>query len=265
MKPLISFIFILICGITTFAQIEAVPQRESNDAQPTPDSYSSVFDIKDFKKYYFLSDPLELILKVLKKEKTIERTYDSAEAQFFIQYRKTDSSIEMRVFYIKDKKVVVVWAENGEKGSEVDLAEAFLEVLHSNKKLIPPGIVPSPQPAPETGAGFKTDQPADNSSRENSASSDSKKLKGPFLKGTALSLPKPVYPVEARAERAQGTVEVEVTIDEQGKVTEAKANNGHQLLRAAAEEAALRAKFTPTTLGGQPVKVTAVIVYNFVP
>lgn len=74
-----------------------------------------------------------------------------------------------------------------------------------------------------------------------------------------------MYPGEARAERASGAVNVQVTIDERGNVIEAKAVSGHQLLRAAAEEAARRAKFAPTMLSGQLVMVTGVIVYNFVP
>ncbi|MBO0160511.1 energy transducer TonB, partial [Vibrio parahaemolyticus] len=36
-------------------------------------------------------------------------------------------------------------------------------------------------------------------------------------------------------------------------------------LRQAAVEAAQRAKFSPTMLSGQPVKVSGVITYNFVP
>ena len=37
------------------------------------------------------------------------------------------------------------------------------------------------------------------------------------------------------------------------------------VLRAAAVQAARSSKFSPTKLSGQPVKVTGVIVYNFVP
>jgi len=40
--------------------------------------------------------------------------------------------------------------------------------------------------------------------------------------------------------------------------------NGHPLLQNAAERAARSARFSPTLLGGQPVKVSGVIVYNFV-
>jgi TonB family protein len=81
----------------------------------------------------------------------------------------------------------------------------------------------------------------------------------------ATYLPKPVYPAAARAVKAGGGVSVQVMIDESGKVTSAKAVNGHPLLRAEAEKAARNARFTPTFLSNEPVKVTGVIIYNFVP
>lgn len=85
------------------------------------------------------------------------------------------------------------------------------------------------------------------------------------VNGIAVNLPKPAYPLSAKAVNASGTVNVQVTIDEQGSVVSAVATSGHPLLRAAAVSAAKQAKFTPTRLSDQPVKVTGVIVYNFVP
>ncbi|MEO5858067.1 MAG: energy transducer TonB [Pyrinomonadaceae bacterium] len=76
-------------------------------------------------------------------------------------------------------------------------------------------------------------------------------------------MPKPPYPPTALAVRASGAVSVQVTIDEHGKVISAKAASGHILLRQAAEQAAWKARFTPTKLSNVPVKVTGVIVYNF--
>jgi TonB family protein len=92
-----------------------------------------------------------------------------------------------------------------------------------------------------------------------------KKISAGVLNGKAISLPKPSYPAEARAERVGGTVSVQLTIDEQGDVVSAIAISGHTLLRQASEQAARGARFAPTLLQGVPVKVTGVIVYNFVP
>jgi protein TonB len=59
-------------------------------------------------------------------------------------------------------------------------------------------------------------------------------------------------------------VVVQVLIDENGNVVSAHAVSGHPLLQAVAVGAARQAKFSPTKLSGQPVKVTGVIQYNFV-
>jgi TonB family protein len=93
----------------------------------------------------------------------------------------------------------------------------------------------------------------------------SKTISGGVVNGKATNLVKPPYPAAARAVRASGAVNVQVTIDEQGNVYRAVAVSGHPLLRAAAVQAARASTFSPTLLQGQPVKVTGIIVYNFVP
>jgi protein TonB len=90
-----------------------------------------------------------------------------------------------------------------------------------------------------------------------------KPISGGILNGKAMSLPAPTYPEMAKRARASGLVEVEVVIDITGKVISAKATKGHSLLMQAAEQAAKQARFTPTLLSGQPVRVTGVITYNF--
>jgi TonB family protein len=87
--------------------------------------------------------------------------------------------------------------------------------------------------------------------------------KGPIT-GLALILPKPPYPQIAKQAGAHGPVNVQVLIDETGKVISAKAVTGNPLLMHAAQQAALAARFTPTRLGDQAVKVSGVITYNFV-
>jgi TonB family protein len=86
-----------------------------------------------------------------------------------------------------------------------------------------------------------------------------------ILNGRALALPHPAYPPLARAAHVSGTVRVQVIIDEEGNVSVAHAIDGHPLLQAAAVAAAQQAKFSPTLLEGEPVKVTGVITYTFVP
>ncbi|HEY6121992.1 MAG TPA: TonB family protein, partial [Pyrinomonadaceae bacterium] len=89
-------------------------------------------------------------------------------------------------------------------------------------------------------------------------------ISGGVLNGKAISLPKPPYPAIAKQAHASGTVVVQVTIDENGGVISAHAVSGHPLLQAVCVAAARQARFSPTKLSGQPVKVTGVITYNFV-
>ena len=88
-------------------------------------------------------------------------------------------------------------------------------------------------------------------------------ISGGVLNGKAISLPKPEYPAEARDSKAWGTVVVQVIIDEYGNVVSAKAASGHPLLQQASVNAALQAKFSPTSLMGEAVRVTGVLTYNF--
>jgi protein TonB len=83
------------------------------------------------------------------------------------------------------------------------------------------------------------------------------------INGIAKSLPKPTYPAAAVAANIEGKVDVQVLIDESGRVVSAKAVSGNGMLRMAAEQAARNARFSPTLLSNVPVKVTGVIVYNF--
>jgi len=90
-----------------------------------------------------------------------------------------------------------------------------------------------------------------------------KPVSGGVLNGTAVNLPPPVYPEAAKRMRTQGVVTVDVILDETGKVVSASASAGPTILRDAAVQAALKARFSPTKLSGQPVKVAGVINYKF--
>lgn len=85
-----------------------------------------------------------------------------------------------------------------------------------------------------------------------------------IINGRALSLPKPAYPQEARAERATGIIVIKVTIDENGRVLDAEDMcGGNSWLVKAAREAAYGARFSQTLMSGEPVKVTGLITYKF--
>ena len=82
---------------------------------------------------------------------------------------------------------------------------------------------------------------------------------------TAVRMTTPTYPQTALRAGIAGLVKVEVSIDDQGNVTDAKAVDGHQFLRLSAEEAARRSKFKPAMFDGKPIKSKGYILYNFSP
>jgi len=86
---------------------------------------------------------------------------------------------------------------------------------------------------------------------------------GGVLQGSAIKRVEPDYPPLAKAARVSGSVVVEVTIDEEGKVFAARAISGHPLLKDAAVGAAREWTFSQTMLTGVPVRVIGTITFNF--
>lgn len=84
------------------------------------------------------------------------------------------------------------------------------------------------------------------------------------LNDLATRLAMPVYPPNEKRMGIQGRVTVMVTIDAEGKVTDAKASDGPAGLRNAAVDAVMRSKFKPYIIDGQAVTVTGMIAFNFV-
>jgi TonB family protein len=116
---------------------------------------------------------------------------------------------------------------------------------------------------PSAGEGSTEEDAGAATANGNAPPSGAKTISGGVLNGKAISKPVPPYPAIARTARASGTVVVQVSVDERGAVTTAKAVSGHPLLRASAEAAARQARFSPTLLSGKPVRVTGVLTYEF--
>ena len=89
------------------------------------------------------------------------------------------------------------------------------------------------------------------------------RLASTVISSKAISKPTPDYPALARQMRVQGTVPVQILIDERGCVVQAQATGGPPLLQKAAADAARRATFSPTLLSDKPIKASGVIYYNF--
>jgi TonB family protein len=156
------------------------------------------------------------------------------------------------------------------------IQEEFLSSFMLPEKVEQPKTAAAATPAAEVAPQAEGEQAAKNTesgggeaasaeapSGGNAQSAKRGPISGGLLNGKALSLPKPEYPSEVRAAGIEGVVVVQVSVDEQGNVTDARAIQGPAQLQDVSVKAALAAKFPPTLLSGEPVKVTGLIVYNF--
>ena len=84
-----------------------------------------------------------------------------------------------------------------------------------------------------------------------------------MVSSKAIKKVQPPYPAIARSARVQGAVHVQVLISEEGRVVSASTVSGHPLLLDASIQAARQWVFSPTTLNGQPVKISGVLTFNF--
>jgi Ca-activated chloride channel family protein len=152
-------------------------------------------------------------------------------------------------------------------GSVVSVASVAEPVVRREKEAVKAGEpTPPPKPAPDPAPPASNSKPpVSNSSPTVSKPTPpaAKPVSGGVLNGKAVSLPKPSYPSGAKLMRVSGVVTVEVLLDEEGKVVSAHAVDGIVSLRQAAVNAARLARFSPTILSGQPVKVVGFITYRF--
>ena len=125
------------------------------------------------------------------------------------------------------------------------------------------GVPPPPAPvaAPASPATAPTAPPPPPPARKQPKNQRGKD-KGE--RGNLIEAPTPVYPIEARRQRIEGTVRLKITIDEDGNVISATPQSGPEALQGASQDAAYKARFQPTTKEGKPVKVEATLAYNFV-
>ena len=81
--------------------------------------------------------------------------------------------------------------------------------------------------------------------------------------GLLIKRVQPKYPANALAVRAQGAVEIEATIDKEGKVVNPRVLSGDRTLTSAALEAVRQWRYKPYYLDGEPVEIQTQITINF--
>ena len=80
-----------------------------------------------------------------------------------------------------------------------------------------------------------------------------------FIAPVLLRRVTPDYPPLAREARVSGTVQVEATIDKEGRPISTRAFSGPMMLRIAAGDAVMGFRYKPATLNGEPMQSTTVV------
>ena len=81
--------------------------------------------------------------------------------------------------------------------------------------------------------------------------------------GLVIKRVQPKYPQSALSTHAHGAVQIEATIDKEGKVTNVKVISGDPVLAKAATDAVRQWRYKPYYLDGEPVEIETQITVNF--
>jgi periplasmic protein TonB len=127
------------------------------------------------------------------------------------------------------------------------------------KPAVPAESDPNQQPGTDNRTDAGTTNAPNNGQPQPNAGGKKGPIAGGVLNGKAIYFPTPEIP----AGEASGVVLVSVLVDEQGNVVEARAISGPAHLHTAAVNAARLARFSPTLLMGEPVRVSGTLSYNF--
>jgi len=95
--------------------------------------------------------------------------------------------------------------------------------------------------------------------------SPTKPVSCPAPGGTLAHSVEPEYPPQARIAGIVGNVVLQIVIDKQGRVTDAKAISGHPMLAIVSMNAVKQWRYQPYTLGDAPVGVKTFITLKFRP
>lgn len=124
-------------------------------------------------------------------------------------------------------------------------------------------IVTAIQPPAATAADTISDKPSCASPEISFDSTESLRLSPEQTNAQAAARPLPLYPPIAKAAHAGGITVVEVLISKEGNVLCARTISGHPLLRRAAVIAALKWKFEPFKVSGNPETAIGTVAFEF--
>jgi len=176
---------------------------------------------------------------------------DALEDKFLSSFAIPDKPSEQTIAAAETNEPnVIAQSENGEQGRPKRKPRVETEGNANNSG------------TPPTANANTTEDPVDanNSQAQPGTTQKRAPISGGVLNGKAIYLPAPEMPPGEKP----GVVMVQILVDEQGSVIDAKAVSGPPNLQPSAVIAARLARFLPTVLSGEPVKVSGTLAYNFV-
>ncbi|MDQ8200161.1 TonB family protein [Pelagicoccus enzymogenes] len=246
-------------------------------------------DIIALSKHYRLSDRLEEASAILKKGIELG-SYDSAEQLLQLNFPRIFKESDTRAGF---EKMFQSFAEDGSRrsgeasfylalleiskgaqGADLDRAVKLLEKsresFHPKSKLALLGIQSGVHPAKAILEAIKLDN-KEAYAAANVLAADLGETKGSKVGAldrppTVLRIPKPEYPYEIMREAIDGTVVVELVVDDKGQVHRPKVvESSHEIFEQEALETALRIEFRPAVKGGKSVAAKVRIPFHFKP
>lgn len=178
---------------------------------------------------------------------------------------KPDDQLEQKFlssFVLPDRppdppKNAATAANQGDQGT----TEQKLDAQQPQQNQAKPEGEPRSEEAPNTDPNAANNAAPNQAQPQPQPNPNQKKgpINGGVLNGKAIYLPMPEVPAGEN-----GVVLVQILVDEQGSVVDARAISGPAHLHAPAVAAARLARFSPTLLMGEPVRVMGTLSYSFV-
>lgn len=90
------------------------------------------------------------------------------------------------------------------------------------------------------------------------------RVKGTVAESNLTTKVQPIYPVQAKTDRVQGTVELEITVTKDGVPAELRVvRSPSDELSESALEAVRQWRYRPTLLNGSPVEIISTVIVNY--
>ena len=120
-----------------------------------------------------------------------------------------------------------------------------------------------PLPAPTKPTLQSVSYRPSTSAQQSTPTPDPVHVAAGVMAGTKISGINPIYPPEAKANRTQGAVVIEVVIGRDGTIQTINSVTGPELLQESALEAVRQWTYKPYLLNGEPVEVQSTITVNY--